>query len=53
MDSRGTSSSLASEGKASSHGKDIGEASGVERGEDAADDGRERSGDVRGEELKR
>jgi hypothetical protein len=38
-------------GKASNRGDDIGEVGGVERGEDAVEGGRERSGEVRGEEL--
>jgi hypothetical protein len=46
-----TSSSLVVMGKASNRGDDIGEVGGVERGEDAVEGGRERSGEVRGEEL--
>lgn len=51
IDCGGTPPSLVMMGKASSRGDDIGEAGGVERGKDAVDGGRERSGEVRGEEL--
>ena len=47
IDCGGTSSLSAIIGKASN----VGEAGGVERGEDAVEGGRERSGEVRGEEL--
>ena len=47
IDCGGTSSLSAIIGKASN----IGEAGGVERGEDVVEGGRERLGEVRGEEL--
>jgi hypothetical protein len=51
IDAIGTASSLDMVGKASNRGEDVGEAGGVERGEDAVEGGRERSGEVRGDEL--